>query len=332
MGHLRRCLTLAKELKEYGAFVFFACRSANYDLAKDLRGVADEWTALDWSLTPESDAQELIQLYQQREMDVAVIDHYRADVAYQERLCRSGVRWLQFNWSAKQPLWADWVLNASPAAEESVYLTLKQRDETCLLLGPSYALLRCEFRQWRPQVQFHEQVRKILLSFGGGDDRGATVFCMEAIKTLDPAIERVVLVSSANPHFSDIVDCRNRNNSSNVTLLVDEQEIARHMVDADLAIIAGGTTTFETAVMGLPSLIIQIADNQGPNANAWERRGAAINLGPFSSLTLRALERQVVKLINDSRLRKSMACAGRSLVDCFGAQRVAQMLLSGRGR
>ena len=329
IGHLRRCLTLAGGLKEYGAFVFFACRAVDYDWTKDVRGIADDWTALDWSLTPESDAQEVIRLYQQREIDVAVIDHYRADVGYQQRLHRSGVRWLQFDWTARQPLWANWVLNASPVAEESIYLSLKRRDETRFLLGPAYALLRREFGQWRPRVRFHEQVRKILLTFGGGDDKGATVFCLGVIKPLDLAIERIVLVSSANPRLSDIVDWVDRNNRSNVTLLVDEQEIARHMAGADLAIIAGGTTTFETAAMGLPSLIIQLADNQAPNASAWERAGAAIDVGPFRSLTSSALERQVVQLINDAGLRKSMAYAAKALVDCLGTQRVARILLSG---
>ena len=329
-GHLRRCLTLARELKEYGASVFIACRSVDFDWAKDVRCVADGLTALEWSLTPESDVQDVIRLYQQREMDVAVIDHYRADVEYQQLLYRSGVRWLQFDWSARQPLWADWVLNASPAAEESAYLSLKQRDQTRLLLGPAYAPIRREFRQWRPHVRLRDQVCKILLAFGGGDDRGATVFCLEAIKPLDPAIERVVLVSSVNPRLSDVVDWVGRNNSSNVTLLVDEQEIARYMASADLAIIAGGVTTFETAAMGLPSLIVQLADNQSPNANAWERAGVAIAVGSFGSLRSSVLKYHVSELIKDSEQRNSMANAGRALVDCLGAHRVARALLSGR--
>ena len=328
-GHLRRCLTLAKELKECGALVFFACRAADFDLTKELRHVADDWTVLDWSLAPEADAQETIRLYQQRNMEAVIIDHYRVNVAYQERLYRSGVRWLQFDWSARQPLWANWVLSASPAAEESAYLAVKQRDETRLLLGPSYALLRREFRQWQPQPRLHEQVRKILLTFGGGDDKGTVLFCLEAIKSLAPAIERIVLVSGANPRLPEITDWVDRNSKANVTLVVDETEIAMRMAEADLAIIAGGTTTFETAAMGLPSLIMQLADNQAPNASAWARVGAAIYVGPFSSLHADTLERRVTSLINDTGLRKSMSDAGRALVDGLGAQRVARILLSG---
>jgi spore coat polysaccharide biosynthesis predicted glycosyltransferase SpsG len=218
------------------------------------------------------------------------------------------------------------VLNASPAAEESVYLSLKRRDETRLLLGPAYALLRGEFRHWRPQVKFREKVRNILFTFGGGDDRGATVFCLDATKSLDPAIERVVLVSSPNPHTLDIMDWVDRNNSLIVKLFLDELAIARCMVGADLAIIAGGTTTFEAAAMGLPSLIVQLTDNQAANAMAWEKRGAALNLGRLEDLSTGVIKSQIESLIVHPEVRREMARAGLTSVDGSGSERVAQIL------
>lgn len=332
LGHFRRCLTLAEKLKRRGASVFFACRSKDFDLSKGLSNIADDWVALEWSLTPESDVLEVIQIYRQRDIDIAVIDHYGADVPYQKALYEAGIRWLQFDGSAHQPLWADWVLNASPAAEQGTYLPLKQRDETRLLLGPAYALLRPEFLKWRPQVSFREKVRKILLTFGGGDDRGATVFFLEAIKYVDPAIERIVLVSSANPRLLEIVNWVDKNDYSNVTILVDEQEIAQHMAEADMAITAGGITTFETAIMGLPSLIVQLADNQATNAAAWEAKGAGVNLGRLDNLTTEFIRSRTETLILNAEMRRKMAYAGFSLVDGAGSERVAQILLNAISR
>ena len=206
-------------------------------------------------------------------------------------------------------------------------MALKQRGETRLLLGPAYALLRHEFYEWRPQARFREQIRKILLTFGGGDDRGAILFCLGAMKALEPSIERIVLVSSANPGLSDIMNWVGRNDNSNIKLQVDAPEIARHMAQADLAIIAGGTTTFETATMGLPSLIVQITDNQAPNASAWEQAGVAIDAGPLSNLNKNTLRQRVMEMVNNPGLRWSMADKGRALVDCLGAKRVARSLL-----
>ena len=329
-GHLRRCLTLAKELKEYEAFVFFACRSEQFDWMKEASCVADDGAFLDWSLDGESDAREVIRLCERQKIDFAVIDHYRADANYQRLLYEAGVHWLQFDGAARQPLWADVVLNPSPAAKEGFYQSLKQRPEMRFLLGPRYALLRQEFRRWQTEVKFRENVRKILLTFGGGNDSGATIFCLESMKFLDQAIELVVLASGVNPRLSEILDWKNSNDEVNVTVLVDEQEIAKQMANADLAVIAGGTTTFETAALGLPSLIVQIADNQRPNAGAWEQSGAAVDLGRLEKLSSATLQARVTELIGNCGLRKSMGDAGKMVVDCLGTRRVAQVLMSAR--
>ena len=326
MGHLRRCLTLACELKKQGASIYFLCRVEDFNWIKEVKSIADGWEELDWKLTPEADADKVIHFYNTRKIDVAVIDHYRIDVAYQQKLYTSKVRWLQFDGSAQQLFWADWVLNASPAADKRGYGQLKQREETQLLIGPDYALLRTEFSQYRQDVRLRDQVQKILLTLGGGADKGMTVFCLDAIKFIDPKIERVSLVSSANPHLSDIVEYVKKSGNENIKLFVDSQQIAQHMADVDIAITAGGTTTFETAMMGLPSLIVQIADNQSLNAKAWQEYGVAIDLGLFSKLKRQVLEKKTVEVINNSKLCKSMSDKGKIMVDGLGASRVAQIL------
>lgn len=331
MGHLRRCLTLAYELKKRGATIYFLCRAADFDWVKEIKEIVDEWEELDWKLAPKADAVKVIHFYNTRKIDVAVIDHYRIDAEYQQKLYKSAVRWLQFDGTAQQSFWANWVLNASPAADIRVYEQLKQRKETELLIGPDYALLRTGFSQYRQNVRLRDQVQKILLTFGGGDDKGMTVFCLDAIKFIDPKIERIALVSSANPYLSDIVGYVKKSGSENIKLFVDIQRIARHVAEADIAITAGGTTTFETAMMGLPSLIVQTADNQSLNAKAWQEYGVAIDLGSFSKLKRQVLERKTVELINNSKLCKSMSDKGKMMVDGLGASRVSHFLFKGRG-
>ena len=328
MGHLRRCLTLAYELKKQGASIYFLCRAADFDWIKEVKGIADGWKGLNWRLTPEADAAEVIRFYNSHKIDAAVIDHYRIDAAYQRKLYTSDLRWLQFDGTAQQSFWANWVLNASPAADKRVYEQLKQRKETELLIGPDYALLRTEFSQYRQNVRFRKQVKKILLTFGGGDDKGMTIFCLDAIKSIDPKIERIALVSSANPHLSNIIEYVKKSDRKNITLI--DQQIARHMAQADIAITAGGTTTFETAMMGLPALIIQIADNQSLNAKAWQEYGVAIDFGPFSKLKAHVLKNKAIELINSSDMRKCMSDNGKTMVDGLGASRVAQSLFNAR--
>lgn len=325
-GHFRRCLVLAEELKDLGATIFFACRMKDFEIPKELTLLCDDWTPLEWSLSPESDVQEVLNLYKRYQIDIAVIDHYRINDKYQRKLYESGVRWLQFDGTAQQPLWADWILNPRLDAKISDYLPLRQRDETQLLLGPAYAFLRREFSQQYNQVCFTNQANQILMTFGGGDDRGAIAFCLEATKNLFPDIKRVVLTTSDNPRNGDIIQWINRNRVRS-ELIVDDPEIAQRMAEASIGIISGGMTTFETTSMGLPCLIIQIAENQKLNSEAWHEAGVSINIGRLEELKQEVLCQHLQSLIERPEQRKNMYMAGRSLIDCRGAKRVARKLI-----
>lgn len=327
MGHLRRCLTLALELRAQGAEVFFACRVESFDLKEILLPVASEWEAYDWSLTPDEDARKVIQSAGRWHADAVIIDHYRADEDYQKALYESGVKWLQFDGAGRCRFWANWVLNVSPAASERHYELLKQREETRLLMGPCYAPLRAEFQKYRDLPARQGPVRTILLTFGGGDDRGATTFCLEALRGLDGEIERVVLLSSANPNRDDILKWV-QGNGTRVRIVSDAENMAYVMASADLAVTAGGMTVFELAALGVPVLMLQIADNQVAVARAWQQCGYGVDLGPLERLDPGELQREIMSLMQDTARRESMSARGKALVDGWGAKRVAQALLS----
>ena len=205
---------------------------------------------------------------------------------------------------------------------------LRERSETLFLLGPKYALLRPEFIEWKPRHRFSENVQKIVLTFGGGDDRGAALFCLTALTHVWESIEAVVLLRSSSPHVMAIQDWVSHNQRLKINLRVDEPEIARRMHEADLALIAGGMTTFEVASMGLPALILQIADNQALNSRAWDELGAAKFMGSLEKLNADDLRQSVQLLIEDSAQRLSMSEAGKSLVDGLGSKRVAHILMN----
>jgi len=327
MGHLRRCLTLAGELAEHGSEVFLLCRSEAFDISEHMTQIVTDWATCDWSLTPEEDAQEVIRYSRMKHIDSVIVDHYRTDQTYQKILYESGIRWLQFDGAARYPIWADWVLNMSPAASEELYEKLKPRKDTRLLLGSRYALLRKEFQQQRSRVKKSGPVKRILLTFGGGDDRGATLFCLKAIQFLGEEVERVVLLSSMNPRNEEIFTwCRE--GRDNVRIVIDAEETAPYMASADLAITAGGMTTFEMAALGIPVMILQIADNQVPITRAWQKCGYGVDMGCLDRLRPDYLQREMMSLMQNTTRRKAMAAAGLSLVDGQGTGRVARILLS----
>lgn len=64
---------------------------------------------------------------------------------------------------------------------------------------------------------------------------------------------------------------------------VDVSDMAARMEAADLAIGAGGATTWERCALGLPSIIVQIAENQSGIARAMVKAGAALDPGPITA-------------------------------------------------
>ena len=105
--------------------------------------------------------------------------------------------------------------------------------------------------------------------------------------------------------------------------------MAQLMAWADIAVTAGGTTCWETAFMGLPSLIIVLADNQEQQAAALDRMAVAQNLGWYHTLPPAEIKDAVAALLRDRRRREVMAARGSSVVDGRGAERVLEHILKG---
>jgi spore coat polysaccharide biosynthesis predicted glycosyltransferase SpsG len=100
------------------------------------------------------------------------------------------------------------------------------------------------------------------------------------------------------------------------------------MARADLAITGGGSTVYESAYLGLPSILLELADNQAAVCRAMDAAGTARFAGRASQLNAIALGQMVARLLSNPDERRAMSQAGQSLVDGQGAERVAAALES----
>jgi spore coat polysaccharide biosynthesis predicted glycosyltransferase SpsG len=318
-------MALATELRDRGADVIFACRAEDFDVFGAIAGVA-ETVPLRTTATPETDAEEVARLFRAVQARVLVVDHYYADLAYQRRLAAHGVTWLQFDRRAAHPFLARWVLNVLPSACPEAYKNLVA-DHTTLLLGPEYALLRSEFATAGEPFRVRSRPRRVVLACGGGDDRGALKFFLEVLATFGHAFATVALVGGANPRLPEIRHIISTLNGHRVDLRIDEMDVAGVMAGSDLAVISAGTLAFETASIGVPSVLTAITDNQEPVMSAWQEHGAGHALGSFSRLSAAEAARVIEGLLVDEARRAQFSRAGRRLVDGRGARRVANALL-----
>jgi len=326
LGHLRRCAALALRLHAAGAEIHFLTKTEDIDPVLEIGAIAEISLPVDPALDGQADAARTAEYCRSVAASRLIVDHYQADEPYQRVLLDAGLRWLQFDGAAATPQWADWVVSMSPAADRERYQELQRRPETQFLLGPRYAILRDEFQHRQKARDVEPTVSSILLSFGGGDDRGACLLCLEALGMIGNTIAIDVVLGSANPRLPAIRSWIAMHGKGNIRVHVDTERMAGLMAESDLAIISGGTTAFEAASVGLPAMIVQIAANQREISAAWNRLGVAVDLGWLEALDAKKVAGRIAELCECPERRQSLSLAGSREVDGHGAERIVAAL------
>jgi UDP-2,4-diacetamido-2,4,6-trideoxy-beta-L-altropyranose hydrolase len=303
------------------------CRSKDFPIQSSLLETYWDTKFLPWDISVADDIDFLTQFSEKMGGAFLIVDHYSADSEYQRRLLDNGLRWFQFDACRYDQVWADLVLNPSPAATICDYDTRKMRPETICLLGPSFIPIREEFSRWRVPKSTAGTARQILLTFGGGDDRGALLLSISAVQQLEMDTTVTILLTRGNPNKEKIQERVQESGQAEFHIIKDSKNIAETMSRMDVALIAGGTTSFEAAALGLPSMIISIAENQAPIARVWQDLEVAVGLGPIESIKAAALADSLARFMRNRSQREKMSEKGMRLVDGFGAKRTVEHIL-----
>jgi len=165
-----------------------------------------------------------------------------------------------------------------------------------------------------------------MIFFGGSDPTNETTKALEAICMLNrPDIAVDVVVGAFNPHrkvieqiASDLPDC---------TCHFKVEDMAELMARADLAVSAGGTTVWERCALGLPSLVITVAENQERTVSDMAESGYLLFLGRSEAVSINSLYHALEIALQSPWLLISFARKTQSLVDGSGADRIAQEIM-----
>lgn len=295
-GHVMRCLTLAHELREQGANCVFICRAHQGHLAQLIEQKGFACKLLPLSETPylpqaedvphaawlgtswQQDAQQTLALLA-KPVDWLVVDHYAIDARWQASVKPGYERLLVIDDLADRAHIADVLLDQTYGRQVADYQSLVPQ-QCQLLLGSTYALLRPEFAQWRDaslnRRKVQTSIQNILISLGGVDAHNHTAQILAVINQQDlpTPIQLTVVLGSTAPHLQKVQRLASILNYP-TKVLTDVDNMAALMANADLAIGAAGSTTWERACLGLPSLLFCLADNQRPGVEAVSNQGAA---------------------------------------------------------
>jgi UDP-2,4-diacetamido-2,4,6-trideoxy-beta-L-altropyranose hydrolase len=327
-GHAMRCNTLQSRLEALG----WRCHWAiDADSAKFLGNTVPPGAHLPLtSPDPAAQAAEIGAAI--GSCDVLVIDNYDVPTAFAAAARRVAAKIVYFDDLADHDMDADIVVNPTPGFTARSYAG-RIRAGTRLLLGQDYALLRQQFAARRRERLAVEsgpaEISRILVAFGGVDPLDGTGLALDVLSK-QPQLDIDVVLGSGAPHLAQVAAAV-ATLGPRTRLLTDVADMSGVMAEADLVIGAPGMLTWERGCLGLPSLLIGIAENQRANAAIVEQAGAGIVAGFLTTQSRdqvhRNLARDLDSLLGRPNLCRQMAVASARLCDGRGGQRVVAALL-----
>jgi len=333
-GHVLRCLTLADAVRAQGGAARFICRQYRGNLIPSIKALGHEvralpdaqedvryaeWQDPEWERDAEQTMAALAE--QPAPADWLIVDSYALGAPWEAKLRATAKRIMAIDDLGNRDHNCDVLVDHNFHSDPHVrYAKLCPAD--CLrLLGPRYALLRPEFRAKRSAAKERDGHIRSIAIFLGGDPNNVTARIVEAIAPVVRAGVRIdVIVGSAVSHRQILGSLGAQ--FEQIKVHTGDQDMASLYAAADLAIGAAGVSTWERCCLGLPSIVIAIAQNQEPSATALARDGRIVYLGTSAEATNAKIAEATKALLEQpARVRQlSRACA--ELVDGKGAERV----------
>ncbi len=324
-GHVMRCIALGQAWRDTGKSVIFVTHERDNPLRERL--TEERFVVIPVARThPDPrDWQETSRVLRKHPGSWTVLDGYHFDSNFQQRIREMGHPLLVIDDMAHLPRYeANVVLNQNIHADKLHYPC---GAETRILRGPRYALLRSEFLAHRKDQSIHgANAHRILVTLGGSDPDNQTPKVVQAFGHLDQeGLEATVVIGAANTHLEEIRVAA-RQVPFPVRLVRNTVSMPQLMQWADLAITSGGSTCWELAFMGVPTLVGRIAEVEDLLIAGLSRFDLFRDLGWYSTLSPSEIAEWLKKCLRDTAWRLNATERERGIVDGLGRERVLEVM------
>jgi UDP-2,4-diacetamido-2,4,6-trideoxy-beta-L-altropyranose hydrolase len=346
-GHVMRCLTLADALKNQGAECYFICREHPGNLIgliiqrghhvealpyidisqqSNLQSYMLDLAHASWlGTTQKEDSSLCASIVKALQPDWLIVDHYALDIVWEEEFRPYCKRLMVIDDLADRQHDCDLLLDQTFGRDLKDY---KPRvPPSCeILCGTEYALLRPEFSQWRGyslKRRENGELQHLLINLGGVDKDNMTTQILIALKqcSLPSELKITVVMGGTAPWIKEV--CQQAKDMPWITeVVVGVNNMAELMAKSDLAIGAAGSTSWERCCLGLPSIMVVLAENQKVIAGKLKEVGAAevFDVKMLDSLSLVSSQQTL------SHALKCMSMAAREITDGCGILHILRQL------
>lgn len=273
-----------------------------------------------------------------RRFEFVVVDHYDLGPDDEARLCRHADRLVIVDDLLRSHPQADVVLDQTlgrdPAAYDGCVPAQARR-----LTGAGYSLIHAVFGKERAHASARDsKLRRVVVAFGATDPKNATVIALHALELfaagnpIGTSISADVILGAAAPH-RQAVEREIARIAVPVRLHIDPapENVASLYRMADLAIGAGGVSSWERCCTGVPTLALTLGQDQRAVIDALAACGAVLAAGDIEQLRAETLAALVATLAEPEK-RKAMSDAAFAVCDGDGAARAALAILALKSR
>ncbi len=350
-GHVMRCLTLANALHAEGNKCHFICCEHPGNLIEYIRKQGHTVHSLSYlgnekvddknnegpvlahaawlGASQKEDAAACDEILATIKPEWLVVDHYALDYRWEQELKPYYQNLLVIDDLADRKHNCNILLDQTFGRKAEDYHPWVPPDCT-LLCGSDYALLRPEFAQLRAyslERRKQPQLRRLLITMGGVDKDNATGLVLNALSLCDiPRDCQITMVMGGNAPWLKEVQKQAEQMPWETEVRVNVSNMAQLMADSDLAIGAAGATSWERCCLGLPTIMVVLAENQEMAAALLQKANAVKKVDINRPLEPQ-LKEKLHKLSVNNCLLLSMIKNAAKITDGSGLQRVINELM-----
>lgn len=326
MGHLYRMLTLSKYMRrQYGYEIVFVVRNnrAALDLIEKEQFRSH---ALKFTISRQEELEKLRHFIATEKPRVILVDLLKGcqDQSFMKKLKSAGnacvVAFTDVH--KKSVVESDIVINCSLYQKKGEY---EHIQTTKYYLGYDYFILSPGYLTIQNNIRIRNQVKRVMICMGGADHHNLTLTILKAIDKSKHDFCCDLILSSAFFQKENVDDFVKKL-SHKITVYYDIDGILDILLQADMAITAGGNTHVERMCTGVPGIVINQLRHQAAASKKTADFWATMDLGLYKDVNSESLLDAFNTLLENKNLRKRMSERGKMLVDGKGLMRVSNII------
>ena len=326
MGHLIRCLSVAKQLRGLGEDVIFII-SEEHSVQK-IEKEGFRCCCLNNSYKEKNEETEiLIKYIQKYSIKKMLIDSYEVTQDYM-RVIRNYCRVIYIDDINSFRYPADMIINYTFKVDKYIYANMNYEEEI-FLLGERYMPLRPEFSL--DCIEIKESVENIFMTTGGSDSFDMIIDIIEEMQK-SQLLRKIAKHIVVGKFYNRLQDLKNLEKAyENLKVYYDITDIWNVMRKCDIAVSAGGTTLAELCACGIPTVCFAISKNQLRGTESYARENIMLYAGNVMQNRDNVVDNVINKvemLIGNKKLRQDMSQKACLHIDGMGALRIAQSIVN----